>query len=439
MYLSSTPLSDILPVHFEPSPLSVNSLLFCATMLHRGSSPSVFDSPEFPPPPPPVVPLRRLKPLPKRRRTSDSDPRAPVAPSPVPATAPSSMPTPLRVPLPVAAPLPDPILGSGGVDSMIAHGPADPAPALSQFALQSYYTSVLRNGTSTRGGLLSGLGAPNEATATVTQSESGADDDPARSATSAGHSAFDHHLSTVYHRGRLAQAQAPGAGADDDLSEGDSTDHVQQWQHGNTKKRKVPANMGARAAGRERSLSLGGSEEEEDTTTTTTMMVGFAGRRWAGHNDNDIDGVLAATPPLLSSLPPAQVAPRKGKISPSALAGLRHKELLRQRKRQLAAMLGALSLGDTFALDQALSTHIPFVSTTRSGPDSDVHKVRLSRRRGPRLARAARAQMTSPDKATTRGASFPAAQFRFAYPSASEWLNLTLDYLFIFITFIFSL
>lgn len=313
--------------------------------------------------------------------------------------------------------MPD-LLGSSGVDSMIALH-SDPAPALSQFALQSYYTSVLRNSTSTRGGLLSGLGAPNEATATVTQSESGADDDPARSATSKGHSAFDHRLSTVYHRGRVAEGTgarpAPGAGADDDLSEGDSTDHVQQWQHGNTKKRKVPANMGARAAGRERSLSLGGSEEEEEDTATT-MMVGFAGRQRAGHNDNDIDSVLAAAPPLLSSLPPAQVLPRKGKISPSALAGLRHKELLRQRKRQLAAMLGALSLGDTFALDQALSTHIPFVSTTRSGPDSDVRKVRLSRRRGPRLARAARAQMTSPDN----GASFPAAQFRFAYPSATS-------------------
>lgn len=312
------------------------------------------------------------------------------------------MPTPLRVPFP-AVPMPDLL---GGVDSIAEESIAHSDSVPSQLALQSYYASVFRNGggytngATTRGGL---LGATNEA-----QSE----DDPTRS--TAGHS-FD--LSTVYRRlaeGTMSTSaaesgvcpQAQGARQDDDLSEGDSTDHMQQ--HGNTKKRKVPANV-ARAAGRERSLSLGGSEEE-------TMM------RFAGRAEHELDVLAAAAAPLLS-LPPipsaAAQVPRKGKISPSALAGLQHKELLRQRKRQLAAMLGALSLGDTFALDQALSTHIPFISTmSGSGTDSDVRKVRLSRRRGPRLARTARAEMTSSDKRTR--ASFPAAQFRFAYPSATS-------------------
>ena len=241
----------------------------------------------------------------------------------------------------------------------------------------SYYASLLRNRNDN-----SLLDAANEA-------QSG--DDPTRFAP------FD--LSTVYRQMATSTAGSgvQAARQDDDLSEGDSTDHMQQ--HGNTKKRKVPANMACAGGGRER-----GSDEE-------------------GHLDVLAAAAAATASPSLSPppiLPSASQGPRKGKISSSALAGLQHKELVRQRKRQLAAVLGALSLGDTFALDQALSTHIPFVSTME-GPEaySDVRKARLSRRRGPRLARAARAQMVSSDKHTR--APFPAAQFAFAYPSASEY------------------
>ncbi|KAL4066149.1 hypothetical protein J3A83DRAFT_4360397 [Scleroderma citrinum] len=363
--------------------------------MYRSSSP-VFDLPEFPPP----VPFRRLKPLPKRRRTSGSDllPR-PTAAQALPLATSPSMPTPLRVPSP-AAPMPDLL---GGVDSIAEELVAHPGSVTSQLALQSYYTTILRHGSndnSTRGASLAGEAQSVE-------------DDPARSTTS---HPFD--LSAVYRRlaetmttsaaGSVSSVrpQVHGARQDDDLSEGDSTDHMQQ--HGNTKKRKVPANV-ARAAGwRERSLSLGAVDE-----------MGIAGQA-----EHDLD-ILAA--PSLS--PSVAQTLKKGKISPSALAGLQHKELLKQRKRQLAAVLGALSLGDTVALDQALSTHIPFVSMT-SDPDADadMRKVRLSRRRGPRLARAARAQMaasSSPNVDKRTRVLFPTTQFAFAYPSATSDRLLT--------------
>ncbi|KAI0640233.1 hypothetical protein C8Q77DRAFT_1153117 [Trametes polyzona] len=45
------------------------------------------------------------------------------------------------------------------------------------------------------------------------------------------------------------------------------------------------------------------------------------------------------------------------------LAGLQQKEMLRSRKRQLAAVLGALAQRDTVALDQVLSASYPFIET----------------------------------------------------------------------------
>ncbi|KIK91841.1 hypothetical protein PAXRUDRAFT_148593 [Paxillus rubicundulus Ve08.2h10] len=313
-------------------------------MHHRGSS-SVFDTPEVPP-------LRRLKPLPKRRRTSD-----------------------------VVAQVSDtddlisPMADLGGIES--------PAEALipradslsSQMALQleSYCSSALGGGNSTRD---VGNGVQNNNLAgSVTQT-------------------FD--LSAVYQR--FTEGKLGSGNRDEGHSEVDYTDHLQQ--PGNTKKRKVPANMSGSVNGREVGLPL--SVEEEIGDCILSM----------GRSDQDIDILVA---------PPSSVVhtPGKGKMTSSTLAGLQHKELLRHRKRQLAAVLGALSLGDTLAFDQALSTHFPFVSTMLS-PDSDPPKVRLSRRHGPRAARATVARMMSSCTVSEESVSFPATQFTFSFQSATS-------------------
>ncbi|KAG2362176.1 hypothetical protein BDR07DRAFT_1451260 [Suillus spraguei] len=279
--------------------------------MYRGSSPAS-DEPEF-------QPLRRLKPLPKRRRTSDA-------------------------PIPAADDLIRPMADILGAESL-----AEELIAHADSSLQSYYASVF-------GGTRNG-------------------------------DTLD--LSAAYQLGKMGKSE-------EDQSEGDYTDHLQQ--PGNTKKRKVPANMSGAAQGREAEPQLGAEDEILDSLAIL--------------NDRANHGLdLSALPPLVNS------TPRKGKITPSTLAGLQHKELLKHRKRQLAAVLGALSLGDTLALDQALSTHLPFAgSMIRSG--SNPPKVRLSRRPGPRLARVAKVHAASmpPQKKP----SFPTAQFVFTFSSATS-------------------
>lgn len=282
--------------------------------MYRGSSPAS-DEPEF-------QPLRRLKPLPKRRRTSDA---------PIPAAD------------DLIHPMAD-ILGAESLaDELIAHADS--------FSLQSYYASVF--GGTRNGEILD--------------------------------------LSAAYQLGKMGRSE-------EDQSEGDYTDHLQQ--PGNTKKRKVPANMSGAAQGREVEPQLGAEDEILDNLALLN-----------GRANHGLD---------LSALPPSVTpTPRKGKITPSTLAGLQHKELLKHRKRQLAAVLGALSLGDTLALDQALSTHLPFAgSMIRSG--SNPPKVRLSRRPGPRLARVAKARASTASMLPQKKPSFPAAQFVFTFSSATS-------------------
>ncbi|KAG1860240.1 hypothetical protein DFJ58DRAFT_681978 [Suillus subalutaceus] len=281
--------------------------------MYRGSSPAS-DEPEF-------QPLRRLKPLPKRRRTSDA-------------------------PIPAADDLVHPMADILGAESL-----ADELIAHADSSLQSYYASVF-------GGTRNG-------------------------------DTLD--LNAAYQLGKMGKSE-------EDQSEGDYTDHFQQ--PGNTKKRKVPANMSGAAQGREAEPQLGAEDEILDSLA---LLHGRA--------NHGLD---------LSALPPSVTpTPRKGKITASTLAGLQHKELLKHRKRQLAAVLGALSLGDTLALDQALSTHLPFAgSMIRSG--SNPPKLRLSRRPGPRLARAAKARASTASMPLQKKPSFPTTQFVFTFSSATS-------------------
>ncbi|KAI6139820.1 hypothetical protein BKA82DRAFT_619682 [Pisolithus tinctorius] len=321
-------------------------------MHHRGSSP-VFDTPEFPP-------LRRLKPLPKRRRTSDCSTGTVVANHDVDI---------LNLPAPRAG-------FFGGAQSIGEELIMQAGSLTSQIALQSYYASLL-----TSSGV--GIDDAHDGSARGILNEAHAED----LSGSLGQSL---DLNTVFPH--PTDERFTSERQDEDQSEGDSIDHLQH--PGNTKKRKVPMNMSRSASWLE--LPLRGEGDIADVA----LSMGQFGQ--------DLDFLVAP-------LPVAQTT-RKGKISPSALAGLQHKELLKHRKRQLATVLGALSLGDILPLDQAISTHIPFVSTMLDA-SFDTHKVRLSHRRGPRLARAAKVKALS--DASNR-AVFPTAQFTFSYPSATS-------------------
>ncbi|KAL4252885.1 hypothetical protein ABKN59_003589 [Abortiporus biennis] len=278
--------------------------------MYRASSP-IFDVPEFPT-------LRRVKPLPKRRRTSDPPPHDGL----------ESIPSSPAILGPDATP-----------EELIAHADS----LSSQMALQSYYMPIV-------GGMPELFKK---------------DQDNNRSSTPID-------LSTSY--GSSASDLRGGAN-EDDGGEGDYIDHLQQ--PGNTKKRKVPANISGAAHGHDAGSNSGGEDEPSDRAIPT------------GRTDSEYDAVGAQA--SLQTSGGGGTGQRKGKLSKATLAGLQHKEMLKSRKRQLAVVLGALSLGDTLALDQALSTSYPF---TQGGGGvngegrGDATKVRLSRRRSARLARA---------------------------------------------------
>ncbi|KAJ7114117.1 hypothetical protein C8R44DRAFT_796332 [Mycena epipterygia] len=291
--------------------------------MNRGPSP-IFDVPEFPT-------LRRVKPLPKRRRTAATVPSdGDDAPTP-PSLAALSLPFPL--------PGPD-----ATAEELIAH-----AESLSaHMALQSYYMPGLQD-IFNRSTELNGNGNGN----------------------------------INY-----------GDGDDGDDGDDDGMEHLQQ--PGNTKKRKVPTNASASPG-----HDVGDSQSGEDEPTDREFL-------------RDELKTLSTffLPP--STSPFSGLGIRRGKPPAITLAGLQHKETLKSRKRQLAAVLGALSHGDTLALDQALSANYPFVGS--GFENSDPPRVRISRRFGPRLARAARfsEKYRHPDKS-----AFLESEFTYSCPSST--------------------
>lgn len=247
--------------------------------MYRASSESpIFDAPDIPT-------LRRVKPLPKRRRTSDS--------------------APLEV---------DPDSGGGVLGG---------------------------------GGL--GINALGLATAGLLASE---DFNP-KSLTAHLQSYFLPQDSPLFHHPDPSDGRAstPGGidsihsgygysdsrnGQDDDGGEGDYIDHLQQ--PGNTKKRKVPANMTGAPHGPESGSGSGGEDEITDRAIPT------------GRTDQEYDAMgLQNSLALSSSTSGGGSAQRRGRLSKATLAGLQHKELLKNRKRQLAVVLGALSHGDSLS------------------------------------------------------------------------------------------
>ncbi|KAJ3931241.1 MAG: hypothetical protein NXY57DRAFT_896516 [Lentinula lateritia] len=305
----------------------------------RNVSSPIFDVPEFPT-------LRRVKPLPKRRRTSST--HLSVLDSGLP-------------PIPLSLPGPD-----ATAEELLAH--AD--------ALQSYYFPIL-----------------DAAAANINAVADG-----------------------------FANAAEPDRD-DSDRGDGDYID-----QPGNAKKRKVPANTshlrGARDA----------TSDEEVEDRDGTLMIGIpTGTFEAGANDRKSS--MSTIRRLLGR--------RKTRLSAVTLAGLQHKETLKVRKRQLAAVLGALSLGDTLALDQALSSNsaYPF-SSSSSAPDdalipsvmgaSDAAlpvggkpslKIRLSKRTGPRMARSILSRLKEDEESHVQ---VPESDFTFVcYSATADRLSAT--------------
>lgn len=302
--------------------------------MYRGSSP-IFDVPEFPS-------MRRVKPLPKRRRTSELASQNENIPASTPGI----------------------ISPEVGTEELIAH-----ADSLStQLALQSYYMPIL-------GGVQNLFG-----------NDSGNVD------------------SNGFDLGAGGATYGGNTGArDEDHGDGDYIDHLQQ--PGNTKKRKVPTNASMSSHGHDAGSGQSGEDEPTDRN---------------GHGDGRLDhGASDGFSSTASSGIPGQ---RRGKLSSATLAGLQHKEMLRQRKRQLAAVLGAISHGDTLALDQALSSNYPFTSMgVSSDPKSaQSFRVRLSKRKGPRLARSARTLINLNVDAPSQKVALAVSDFPFVCHSASE-------------------
>lgn len=280
---------------------------------------------------------------------------------------------------------------------------------------------------------------------------------------------------------------------------GDYVDHMGQQGQGNTKKRKVPANVGGSpphhhlhhyssyrgalgvyGAGTMGYGDNGRFEEEEREFNfgcgfgmdfgAGTGSAAAPGSNRTGDIESDVFGPLPGSTGGYQHISPDDVVPlpprhfhRKAKLSPATLAGLQRKELVRSRKKQLEAIMGPLSVGNTWTLDHALSANFPsllsFSSASSSPSDSpstdsdpglsfptNTHvgatsgrgsesngdwdvgwsrdekrefKVRLSRREKMRIARAARLGLgrlgRHPD-----AAPFPTGEFTLSCPSASE-------------------
>jgi hypothetical protein len=223
---------------------------------------------------------------------------------------------------------------------------------------------------------------------------------------------------------RMGMGMGMGAGGgrdedDDGQGDGDYVDHLQQ--PGNTKKRKVPANASVsqrdevessdhmQDEGEERGVQMGRVVDCDDLETSSVERYMPGGAGYQHPHPYQLS-------PHASLVPTMYHGWKRGKLTAATLAGLQHKEMLKTRKRQLAAVLGALSHGDTLALDQALSVSYPFEDVKNT--QSDRPKIRLSKRKVVRMVRIAKENQT--EEGGKRRNKVPVCEFTFLCPSASE-------------------
>ncbi|KAI0255734.1 hypothetical protein BJV78DRAFT_1172953 [Lactifluus subvellereus] len=103
------------------------------------------------------------------------------------------------------------------------------------------------------------------------------------------------------------------------------------------------------------------------------------------------------------------------------MVGLRQKEMLRHRRRQLATALGMPALGDSLALDQALLANYALLNGNRSSGTSRNARLksRWVRRRASRVVRRHRTLAPAPPSEPTRRI-FPGGEFTFTSLSAAS-------------------
>ncbi|KAH9000187.1 hypothetical protein EDB92DRAFT_1812590 [Lactarius akahatsu] len=321
-------------------------------LIYHPSSPG-FDIPDY-------LPLRRVKPLPKRKRSSPDPAR--------------SLPLNAMLP-PILPPPPGP---DATAEELIAH-----AEVLSaQITFQSFFLPTALSDVADFARNNVEAPAPPEGVPVI----------------------VDLDVSPT------TEARGEGTDAGGDLD--------QMPQQGNAKKRKVPAHLSGSQMGPDSSDVHSGEEEPP----IERVLPGFVSPTGTPAS------VAATTAGAASEEEPsgAETVGRQGKVLPATMVGLRQKEMLKHRKRQLAAALSAPLLGDSLALDQALLANYTLLNENRAGMGRNARlKSRPMRRRASRVVRRRRAPPAPPASSPTRHI-FPDGEFTFLRLStASERLVAT--------------
>src|SRR6267142_6409695 len=330
----------------------------------RPPSSSAFDIPI-----PDYLPLRRVKPLPKRKRSSPDPAR--------------SLPLNTLLP-PILPPPPGP---DATAEELIAH-----AEVLSaQITLQSYFLPSLSGGVADF----------NRRDSSRSSCSSGGVDMPLGEAP----------------RPPTVNTDVTVTPAPNDGREGDHMDSSQQ--QGNAKKRKVPAHLSGSQMGLDSADVHSGEDEQQ-------LMPPGGGERtpsnFACAAEAMASAAAGAAPEEEAFDGGAEADGRHGKVLPATMVGLRQKQVLKHRRRQLAALLGSgsPSLGDSIALEQALLANTyALLNDNRPSVGRNVRlKRRLKKRR--RASRVIRRHCTvAPPPASDRTRRiFPDGEFTFLSSNA---------------------
>jgi len=291
------------------------------------------------------LPLRRVKPLPKRKRSSPDPAR--------------SLPLNALIP-PILPPPPGP---DATAEELIAH-----AEVLSaQITLQSYFLPTLDGG-----GAAADFTRRNSGSSCSSSSGGGGD---------GGIEVPRPPVADLTVNVDVTPAPCEGG-------EGDHLDPSQQ--QGNAKKRKVPAHISGSPMGPDSADVRSGEEEE-----LLLLMLPGGERVQPGlacPGEAVAGGGGASPEEEAFNSGGAEADGRQGKVLPATMVGLRQKQVLKHRRRQLVALLGSgsgsPSLGESLALEQALlANSYALLNDNRAGAGRNVRlKSRLIRRRASRAA-----------------------------------------------------
>ncbi|KIY45006.1 hypothetical protein FISHEDRAFT_61505 [Fistulina hepatica ATCC 64428] len=192
-----------------------------------------------------------------------------------------------------------------------------------------------------------------------------------------------------------------------DLNDDQGQDYVDQLvQPGKSKKRKVPVNTPG-SPGHDVASTDGRDDDVPSPSPDRDLSAGPTAPGSGG-------GTIAGGKDSAEDISLTVVRRRRTRMAAVTLAGLHHKELLKTRKRQLATVLGAVSSGDTLALDQALLATYPFALSPLDLDLERLHqppRIHLSRR--PKAYMARHASLRHPDQTKT----FPTCEFTFKHES----------------------